>query len=198
MLDSIENIEQLIASRTSELSEPLEIYYAITERLEQMNGDKYSSRANFIRQQCENFSAKEKFDKYRQEWGVDNFDEDIVSVNDFKRGFFYTFRDHTTSWSDNQKAKEWFLTSIEGRFIRRYELWSCDNGIDECIETREGSYKEILLSLLKDCDYEVLTSPVFSKSELNEYIKSFKQQAGDYTIEEIIEDYIERNINYTD
>ena len=102
MLDSIENIEQLIAARTSELSEPLEIYYAITERLEQMNGEKYSSRANFIRQQCENFSGKEKFDKYRQEWGVDNFDEDIVSVTDFKRGFLYTFRDHTTSWNDNQ------------------------------------------------------------------------------------------------
>ena len=151
-----------------------------------------------IRYTVGSFSDYSKADKYRQEWGVDNFDEDIVSVNDFKRGFFYTFRDHTTSWSDNQKAKEWFLTSIEGRFIRRYELWSCDNGIDECIEMREDSYKEILLSLLKDCDYEVLTSPVFSKSELNEYIKSFKQQAGDYTIEEIIEDYIERNINYTD
>jgi hypothetical protein len=76
---------------------------------------------------------------------------------------------HTTSWSDNQKAKGWFLTSPEGLLVRRYEFWSCDNGYDQCLEVREGSYRQILVSLLKN---------------------------GDFAIEEIIEDYIEVNPNY--
>ena len=108
----------------------------------------------------------------------------------------FIFRDHTTSWSDNQKAKEWFLTSFEARFIRRYEFWTCDNGFDEYIDIREGSYKEILLSLLRDGDFDVLVSPVFSKQELEEFIRTFKQSEGDFSIDEIIEDYINNNINY--
>ena len=198
MLEDIDQIEQLAATRTSDFSEPIEPYLRIADKLEATYRYNFISRAKFIREQCEDKTGKELFDKYREDWDIWNFDENLVTVEDFKRGFLWRFRDHTTSWNDNQKAKTWFLTSPEGLFVRRYELWTWNNHFDECIEIKEGSYKEILLSLLKDGDYEVLCSPVFSRSELEDFIKSYYSQNGDYTIEEIIEDYIEANPNYGD
>lgn len=196
MLNDIENLELLASIRTIDLSEPVNIYLKVIDELQSTNRHNYVSRANFIYEQLNNKNCNDLFDKFRVDWDICNFDENILTVDDFKRGFLWCFRDHTTSWNDNQKAKTWFLTSPEGLFVRRYEFWSCDKGIDECIDVREGSYKEILLSLLKDGDYEVLCSPVFSKSELTDFIKNYQVKNGDYEIEEIIEDYIQANPNY--
>jgi hypothetical protein len=120
----------------------------------------------------------------------------LITIDDFRRGFLYRFRDHTTSWSENQEAKTWFLHSMEARFISVYECWICDKGPEEKIETKTGDYKTILKSLLAEGDYEVLTSPVFSKEELSEFIKTYSEKDGDFTIEEITEDYIRENPNY--
>jgi hypothetical protein len=196
MLNSIQDIYLLASARSNNLSEPLDIYLKIVNELEAANNPNNISRAKFITEQINGNRGKEIFDANREEWGINNFEEDILAVDDFKRGFLWCFRDHTTSWRDNQKAKTWFLNSIEAIFIRRYEFWTCDNGFDECIDVREGSYKEILLSLLKDGDYEVLSSPVFTKEELNDFVKKYNPQSGDFTIEGIIEDYIESNPNY--
>jgi hypothetical protein len=196
MLEEIEQIELLATMRTGDLSEPVELYLQIADRLEATYRHNFITRAKFIREQCEGKDGKELFDKHREDWDIWDFDENLVTVEDFKRGFLWRFRDHTTSWNDNQKAKTWFLTSPEGQFVRRYEFWTWDNHFDECIEVREGGYKEILLSLLKDGDYEVLCSPVFAKSELEDFIKNYDPQNGDFTIEEIIEEYIEANPNY--
>lgn len=196
MLDIIENIEDLIAARTNDLSEPIDLYLEIAQKLENTNRHNYISRAKFIREQCNNSDGKTLFDKYREDWDVYDFPEDLITVNDYKRGFLWKFRDHSTSWSANQTAKTWFLTSYEAQFVRRYEFWICDNGFNECIEVKEGSYKEILLSLLEDRDYDVLSSPVFSKQELEEFIDNYNPVEGDYFIDEIIEDYIEANPNY--
>lgn len=196
ILEDIKEIELLASIRTNNLSEPIEQYIKIAKELESTNRHNFISRAKFIYEQVNGKSGKDIFDKFREDWGVWNFDEDILTVEDFQRGFLLRFRDHTTSWNDNQKAKTWFLTSPEGIFVRRYEFWNRDNGFDECIDIREGSYKEILLSLLKDGDYEVLCSPAFSKSELVDFIKKYKPENGDFTIDEIIEDYIETNPNY--
>lgn len=190
MLEDIQDIETLATTAS------VDAYLKFADQLEATHRYNYISRANFIREQCKGLDGKHLFDKYREDWGIWNFSEELVTVDDFRNGFLWRFRDHTTSWNDNQKAKTWFLTSGEGLFIRRYEFWTCDSGKDECIEVREGSFKEILLSLLKEGDYEVLTSPVFSRSELEAYIKNYKSMDGDYTIEEIIEDYIEGNPNY--
>lgn len=198
MLDDIDQIELLASIRTNDLSEPIHLYLKVADQLENTNRQDNITRAKFIKEQCEGKSAKEIFDMYREDWGIWNFDENIVSVGDFKRGFLWCFRDHTTSWNDNQKAKTWFLTSPEGLFVRRYEFWTWDKGYDECIEVREGSYKEILVSLLKDGDYEVLCSSVFSKNELHNFIKNYNSKDDDYTIDEIIEDYIEANPNFKD
>lgn len=196
MLENIRDIELLASMRTIDLSESTDLYFKVVADLQSTNRHDYVSRANFILEQLNDNEGRETFEKFREDWGIWNFDEHILTVEDFKRGFLWRFRDHTTSWSDNQKAKAWFLTSPEAIFVRRYEFWSCDKGFDECIEVREGSYKEILLSLLKDGDYEVLCSPVFSKSELTDFIKTYQSQNGDYGIDEILEDYIEANPNF--
>lgn len=196
MLENIRDIELLASMRTIDLSESTDLYFKVVADLQSINRHDYVSRANFILEQLNDNEGRETFEKFREDWGIWNFDENILTVEDFKRGFLWRFRDHTTSWSDNQKAKTWFLTSAEAIFVRRYEFWSCDKGFDECIEVREGSYKEILLSLLKDGDYEVLCSPVFSKSELTDFIRTYQPQNGDYGINEIIEDYIEANPNF--
>jgi hypothetical protein len=196
MLEDIDQIELLASIRTNDFSEPIDPYLKVADQLEATYRHNYITRAKFIREQCVDGSDKEIFDKHREDWDIWNFDENILSVEDFKRGFLWCFRDHTTSWNDNQKAKTWFLTSPEGLFVRRYEFWTWDRGYDECIEVREGSYKEILISLLKDGDYEVLSSPVFSKAELQDFISNYNPKNGDYAIEDIIEDYIEANPNY--
>ncbi len=196
MLEDIKDLAVLASMRTIDLSEPLDMYFKIADELQSTNRHNYISRASFIRQQLSGKDGKEIFDKFREDWDIWDFDGKILTAEDFKRGFLWRFRDHTTSWHDNQKAKTWFLTSPEGLFVRRYEFWTCDKGFDECIEVREGSYKEILLSLLKDGDYEVLCSPAFSKGELTNFIETYQPQNGDYDIEEIIEDYIEANPNY--
>jgi hypothetical protein len=197
MLENIKNLELLASIRTVELSEPTDSYFKIAEELESINKHIFFARAKFILEQLNDRSRSDIFDEFREDWGIPNFSENILTVDDFKRGFLWRFRDHTTSWADNQKAKTWFLNSLEGIFVRRYEFWTWDDGFDKCIEVREGSYKEILLSLLKDGDYEVLSSPAFSKDELTDFIKTYRPQNGDYEIDEIMEDYIEANPNYS-
>lgn len=196
MLEDIQIIHHLPDIRTQELSEPLDRYIEAAEQLEATYRHNYITRAKFIREQCNDLDGRETFDRYREDWGIWNFKEDIIAVEDFKRGFLWRFRDHTTSWCDNQKAKAWFLTSPEALFVRRYEFWSWENGEDECTEVREGSYKEILVSLLKDQDYEVLLSPVFSRTDLTDFIKNYDPLNGSFPIEDIIEYYIEPNPNY--
>lgn len=196
MLAEIENIEDLLVIRTIDLTEPVDLYLTIADKIEKSNNHNCISRANFIKEQCNNLNGKDLFDKYREDWDIYNFPENLITVDDFKRGFLWKFRDHSTSWIANQIAKTWFLTNFEAQFVRCYELWICDNGFDECILTREGSYKEILISLLEDGDYEVLCSSVFSKSELERFIKNYTPTDADYSIDEIIEVYIETNPNF--
>lgn len=196
MLISSNQLQKLLESRTNDLSEPVDLYLEIADEFEHTGKEELKARAAFISEQCEGKSGKLIFDKYREIWGIPNFKEDILTVEDFKRGFLWTFRDHTTSWSDNLDAKAWFLTSEEARFVRHYEFWSWDNEVDECLEKRDGNYKIILDSLLKDGDYEVLQSPIFPNEELYEFIRGYSPQDGDFTIEEIIEDYISNNPNF--
>ena len=117
MLNDIEQIGLVASTRTNDLSEPLDLYLKVANELEATLRLEYLARAKFIREQCKGDNGKELFDKYREEWNINNFDEDILTVDDFKRGFLWKFRDHTTSWSDNQKAKTWFLNSPEGYLL---------------------------------------------------------------------------------
>lgn len=168
-----------------------ELRLELANRLEALETKASKSRAAFIRNQdAENFNAN------REAWGVPNFSEELVEIDDFKNGFLWRFRAHTTSWGDNQHADEWFYTSLEARSVTRYEFWDCDEGPEKADVVFTGSYKAILQQLLADHVHEVLISPAFSKEELAEYIDSFSEDEEDYLLEEIIEDYISRNPNY--
>ena len=167
---------------------PLEL----AQRLEAIGTEASISRADFIRNQ----DAK-NFDENRQVWGTPNFLENLVRIDDFKNGFLWRFRAHTTSWSHNQHADAWFYTSLETRSITRYEFWNCDEGPEKLDFVLYGNYKSILQQLLADHVYEVLVSPAFSTGELTAYIDGFSEDEEDYALEDVIEDYISLNPNYS-
>lgn len=169
-----------------------ELRLELAQRLEALETEASKSRAAFIRNQnSENFNAN------REAWGIPNFSEELVEIDDFKDGFLWRFRAHTTSWGDNQHADEWFYTSLEARSVTRYEFWDCDERPEKADVVFTGTYKTILQQLLADHVHEVLISPAFSKDELAEYIDNFSEAAEDYLLEELIEDYISRNPNYS-
>lgn len=168
-----------------------ELRIAIAENLENTGIEAAKSRADFIRKQSD-----DNFNLNRESWGIPNFTEDLVAIEDFENGFLWKFRAHTTSWSENQYADQWFYTSLEARSVKRYEFWNCDEGPDRMDFYFEGNYKSILLQLLADHVHEVLISPVFSVKELTEYIARFSQEEEGYELEDVIEDYISKNPNY--
>ena len=169
-----------------------ELRLELAQRLEALETEASKSRAAFIRNKnTENFNAN------REAWGIPNFSEELVEIDDFKDGFLWRFRAHTTSWGDNQHADEWFYTSLEARSVTRYEFWDCDERPEKADVVFTGTYKTILQQLLADHVHEVLISPAFSKDELAEYIDNFSEAAEDYLLEELIEDYISRNPNYS-
>ncbi|MDJ0367725.1 hypothetical protein QMK33_21475 [Hymenobacter sp. H14-R3] len=174
-----------------EIHKSEKLWTEISNKLEKIGTEPAKSRATFIREQ-----TVDNFDLNREEWGIPNFAEDLVRYEDFENGFLWRFRAHTTSWSENQYADQWFYTSLEARSVRRYEFWDCDEGPDKMDLCFEGDYKAILQQLLAARIYEVLISPVFSTEELTEYIAKFSEDEEDYMLEDIIEDYISRNPNY--
>ncbi|MDQ2793875.1 MAG: hypothetical protein M3Y12_07700 [Bacteroidota bacterium] len=168
-----------------------ELRSELANRLEALETEASKSRAAFIRNQdADNFNAN------REVWGIPNFSEELVEIDDFKNGFLWRFRAHTTSWNDNQHADGWFYTSLEARSVTRYEFWECDEGTEKANVVFTGTYKYILKQLLADHIHEVLISPAFSKEELVEYIANFSEDEEDYLLEEVIEDYISRNPNF--
>jgi hypothetical protein len=175
-----------------EVGKSSELRLKLAQRLEALETEASKSRAAFIRSQdAENFNAN------RKDWGIPDFSEELVEIDDFKNGFLWRFRAHTTSWGDNQHADEWFYTSLEARSVTRYEFWDCDEGPEKAEIILTGTYKSILQQLLTDHVHEVLISPVFSTNELAEYINNFSEDEEDYLLEEVIEDYISRNPNYS-
>ena len=95
-----------------------------------------------------------------------------------------------------QYADEWFYTSLEARSVTRYEFWNCDEGPERTDFVLTGNYKSILQQLLAYHVHDVLISPAFSSEELAEYIESFSEDEEDYSLEDIIDEYISRNPNY--
>ena len=179
-------------SALDKVGDSSELRLELAQRLEALETEASKSRAAFIRNQnSENFNAN------REAWGIPNFSEELVEIDDFKDGFLWRFRAHTTSWGNNQHADEWFYTSLEARSVTRYEFWDCDERPEKADVVFTGTYKTILQQLLADHVHEVLISPAFSKDELAEYIDNFSEAAEDYLLEELIEDYISRNPNYS-
>jgi hypothetical protein len=154
------------------------------------------ARAAFIRLQIGGIDTEDLFEEYRESWGIPKFEEELVTINDFKNGFLWTFRDHTTSWSEDIEAREWFYTNIEARFARRYEFWSCDRGPEEMILLESGDYKYILYSIInKHEDYSPFISPVFSHNELRLFYDNYKEDGNGFYKESLFE-IMKQNINW--
>jgi hypothetical protein len=169
------------------------VFYA--NCLESSHDESIKARGTFIRLQCQGLEAEDLFEAYRENWGIPRFQEGLLAVSDFRNGFLWTFRDHTTSWSEDQEAREWFYTNFEARFAREYEFWSDDHGSEKVLFRQSGKYKEILLSLIREAEYGPLMSPVFSKEELQNFIDQHDED--DLGIEkEALTDIIEQNINW--
>ncbi|WP_216678790.1 hypothetical protein [Hymenobacter siberiensis] len=67
----------------------------------------------------------------------------------------------------------------------------------ESFDFLNSFYKSILKQLLAEHIYEVLVSPAFSKQELAEYIDDFSEDDKDYSLDEVIEEYISQNPNFS-
>jgi hypothetical protein len=180
------------ASELDNIHTSKELQQDIARRLEASGTLVSKSRADFILNQQAN-----NFNKNRKSWGIPDFSEDLVTIDDFENGFLWRFRAHTTSWSHNQHADKWFYTSLEARSVTRYEFWDCDEGPETTTFVLTGDYKSILQQLLAEHIHEVLISPAFSKEELTKYIDNFSEKEEDYLLDELIKDYISQNPNFS-
>lgn len=191
-----DQLDTIINARTSDLSERINVYLDFADQLSQQNSVAAKTRAAFIRMQCSGIDTEEFFEQHRESWGIPKFEEDLVTVDDFKKGFLYTFRDHSTSWGEDNEAREWFFNSIEARFVQHYQFWACDNGPEEFLLSASGNYKSIMWIIVKDYqDYSALTSPVFTKQDLQDFYNSFDEGKGDYCKKDLLE-MIEENPNW--
>lgn len=191
-----EQLDKIIQIRTNDLSESINPYLSFAEQLRQQPDDRAKARAEFIRLQCNKEDARQFFELHRESWGIPKFEEDLLTVDDFENGFLWTFRDHSTSWCEDSEARDWFFNHVEARFVRHYQFWGCDNGIDEVLLSTSGDYKSIMWTLVKEHhDYDALASPVFTKEELTNFYKIFDEKAGDYDKEDLLE-IMEENPNW--
>jgi hypothetical protein len=102
------------------------------------------------------------------------------------------FRDHGTSWSDDQRAREWFYTSLEAYFVRHYEMWVDDPEEGEICDPRfNGTYRKILAAIAK-LDYYALISPVFTDEEVLRAESRLRGEYGARQAEEIIAELQQR------
>ena len=192
ILQFADRFGQLLKDTESNSMEDLLLY---ASNLESSNVESIKARGTLIRLQCRGLEAEDLFEAYRESWGIPIFHENLLTVSDFKNGFLWKFRDHTSSWSEDQEAREWFYTNIEARFVRKYEFWSTDRGSEEVLFRKSGKYKEILSALIQEAEFGPLISPIFTKEELQSFIDLHDED--DLGIQkEVLTDIIQQNINW--
>jgi hypothetical protein len=146
--------------------------------------------------QCEGIDTETYFEQHRESWGIPKFEEELLTVDDFSHGFLFTFRDHSTSWCEDIEARDWFFKSIEACFVRHYQFLACDKGPEEVLLSTSGDYKSIMWTIVNEYqDYSALTSPIFTKQDLQEFYINFDKEKGDYTKEDLLQ-IIEENPNW--
>lgn len=189
-------LDAAVHARNNRLLEPFDIYLDIADQLLQQDNDVAKTRASFIKMQCGGIDTEDFFEQHRESWGIPKFEEDLVTVHDFKNGFLFTFRDHSTSWSEDMEARDWFFNSVEARFVRHYQFWACDNGPEEILLNASGDYKSIMWTIIKDYQvYSALISPIFTRHDLHDFYNNFDEVKGNYYKEDLLE-MIEENPNW--
>ena len=191
-----ESFDDLLKARESDSDESLNAFLSFAGKLETFNTDPAKTRAAFIRLQCQGINTEDLFIEYAESWGIPKFQEGLVTIDDFKNGFLWTFRDHTTSWCEDEEARTWFYNNIEGRFARRYEYYSYDKGQEELLLIESGEFKQMLSSIInKHQDYTALISPVFSKAELESFYSKYDETIYGFEKKELIS-IIRQNRNW--
>jgi hypothetical protein len=191
-----DKLDTVINARTNDITESITDYLDFADQLSQFDSDAAKTRASFIRMQCDSIDTEDFFEQHRENWGIPKFKEDLITVGDFKNGFLYTFRDHSTSWCEDVEARDWFFNNVEARFVRQYQFWACDNGQDEILLSTSGDYKSIMWTIVKEYqNYSGLTSAIFTKQDLESFYKNFDEEKGDYNKEDLLK-MIEENPNW--
>jgi len=166
------------------------------DHLEGLNNHSAKARAEFIRLQIRGIDTEDLFESYRESWGIPRFEDDLVRVTDFKNGFLWTFRDHSSSWNEDTEARNWFYAHVEARFARRYEFWSCDRGPEEMLLMESGDYKHLLTAIVtKHADFSPLVSDVFSRNELRAFYDNHDENENGFAKESLLE-ILQQNINW--
>ena len=190
------HLDKLIQLRANDASEPTEDYLHFAERLTKLGNAAARSRAEFITMQCQRIECHDFFEAHCESWGIPKFEEDLLTASDFKNGFLFTFRDHSTSWGEDVEARGWFFNSIEARFARHYQFWACDNGPEEMLLSASGNYKSIMWTIVKEYqDYSALASPIFNKQDLHVFYEGFDEEKGDFDNESLLK-ILEENPNW--
>lgn len=190
-----EDTDLLIQIRASELCDNIDLYRSFSNQLKRHNSEAAQTRAEFILRQLEGDISEHFFLNHCEKWGIPIFKEELVTAADFKYGFLWTFRDHSTSYVEDQEARHWFYTHKEAQFIMNYEFWHCDNGNEEISIQQYGSYAAIIRRFVKQQQYEALISPIFSKTDLRTFMVSYDEEREGLPIEDVLE-ILENNPNW--
>lgn len=182
-----EDADLLIQIRCSELCDNLDLYRSFANLLKQHHSEAAQTRAEFILRQSEGDVSEDFFLKHCEKWGIPVFREELLTATDFKYGFLWTFRDHSTSFGEDQEARNWFYTHKEAQFIMRYQFWDWSNDDKEIVYDHSGNYSSIIRMMVQQQQYEALISPVFSKSDLTSFIVSYDETKEGLPIEDIME-----------
>jgi tetratricopeptide (TPR) repeat protein len=157
-------LQALEAARVEHHSDPRQAALGVAAALEDAGSPEAAARAEFIRRQCAGERADGLFDTYRERWGIPDYREDLVLARDFRHGFLWRFRDHSTAFSDNLQAKAWFLCSPEARFVQAYDF---EGGLEG-----HGPYKALLereVAWGLPDSIEVLDSAVFTLDDYRRF-----------------------------
>jgi hypothetical protein len=157
-------LQALEAARTQRHPDPRQAALGVAAALEDAGWPEAATRAQFIRHQCAGERADGLFATDRERWGIPDYREDLVLATDFRHGFLWHFRDHSTASSDNQQAKTWFLCSPEARFVQAYDFEGSLEG--------EGPYKGLLerdVAWGLPGSLEVLDNPVFTLEDYRRF-----------------------------
>jgi tetratricopeptide (TPR) repeat protein len=161
---ALQALEAARTERHPDHPDPRRAALGVATALEDAGLPEAAARAEFIRRQCAGDPADGLFGTCRERWGIPDYREDLVLAKDFRHGFLWHFRDHSTAFSDNLQAKTWFLCSPEARFVQAYDF---EGGLEG-----EGPYKalverEVVWGL--PGSIEVLDSPVFTLEDYRRF-----------------------------
>ena len=95
-------LNRAIKQRTNS-NEPINEFLKIAQILSEDQNDSAKTRAEFIVRQCNGERCYEYFEKHQESWGIPNFQDHLVTVNEFKNGFLWTMKDYTTAFEENHQ-----------------------------------------------------------------------------------------------